>query len=158
MMSELEFEKRDIAVALILDEQERMLWTWNGPWSAFALPMTRRRVGAGIVEPADQAAARAGAEALGVPVQVGQHWKTIPDLKVSGRDFQVRQYTYDLHRVEPHPDFANALDIRRPHLWLSADQARSGAYRPLSQSCLDILTILAETGRLPRRIRPAGDS
>ena len=102
-MSELEYEKRDIAVALILDEQGRMLWTWNRLWCAFALPMTRRRVGEGFVEPADQAAARAGAEALGVPVRVGAHWKAIPALKVSGRDFEVRLYAYDIHRVKAHP-------------------------------------------------------
>ena len=151
MMSELEYEKRDIAVALILDEQGRMLWTWNRLWCAFALPMTRRRVGEGFVEPADQAAARAGAEALGVPVRVGAHWKAIPALKVSGRDFEVRLYAYDIHRVERTCADASALDIHQPHVWLSAEEALSGDYKPLSQSCLDILTNLAEAGRLPVR-------
>ena len=68
-MSEATAPKLDVAVALIIDPQLRLLWTWNARWGAFALPMTKLRKGEGVSEDPQHAAARAGAEALGVPVE-----------------------------------------------------------------------------------------
>jgi len=150
-MSEAQHDKLDVVVAMIMDHQMRPLWTWNPKWCAFALPMTKLRKGHGITEDPEHAAARAGAEALGVPVKVGVRWSAIPELKVSERDYAPRLYAYDVFRVEAEPRFANQVRISEAHLWLSIGDALSGHYRPLSQSSVDICQELVKEGRLPQR-------
>jgi hypothetical protein len=136
---------------MIMDAELRLLWTWNRNWGAFALPMTKLRKGEGKTESPEHAAARAGAEALGVPVKVGMRWSAIPELKVSERDYATRLYAYDVFRVEAEPRFAGQVRLAEPHLWLSIGDAISGRYQPLSQSSADICEELVKQGRLPER-------
>ena len=150
-MSENIVPKVDVVVAMIMGPDLQLLWTWNEKWGAFALPMTKLRKGQGITEEPEHAAARAGAEALGVPVKVGARWTAIPELKVSDRDFATRLYTYDVFRVEAEPRFAPQVRLAQPHLWLSIGDALSGRYQPLSQSSADICQELVTQGRLPER-------
>lgn len=151
MADKNDFPLVHVAVALIIKNEREMLWTVNRNWGAFTLPMTKRRVSQSGLEPAEQAAARAGAEVLGVPVRVGAHWATRPELKVSGRDGAVRRYAYEIFRVDPHPDFAHALE-RPDLLWLTEEQVFGGNFRPpVSHSSADIVTQLLLDGRIPRR-------
>ena len=150
-MSERTVPKVDVVVALIMDSDLRLLWTWNAKWGAFTLPMTKLRKGESTVEPPEHAAARAGAEVLGVPAKVGIRWTAIPELKVSDRDFATRLYAYDVFRVEAEPRFAPQVRLAEPHLWLSVGDALSGRYQPLSQSSVDICQELVAQGRLPQR-------
>ena len=150
-MSQAQHDKLDVVVAMIMDHQMRPLWTWNPKWCAFALPMTKLRKGLGITEDPEHAAARAGAEALGVPVKVGMRWSAIPELKVSERDYAPRLYAYDVFRVEAEPRFAAQVRFSEPHLWLSIGDALSGRYRPLSQSSVDICQTLVNDSQLPQR-------
>ncbi|MGO9463694.1 MAG: NUDIX hydrolase [Isosphaeraceae bacterium] len=150
-MSASTVPKVDVVVALIMDHDLRLLWTWNEKWGAFALPMTKLRKGEGIVEPPEHAAARAGAEALGVPVKVGVRWRAIPELKVSDRDYATRLYAYDVFRVEAEPRFAPQARLAEPHLWLSIGDALSDRYQPLSESSTDICQDLVTHGLLPQR-------
>jgi hypothetical protein len=113
--------------------------------------MTKLRKGQGITEDPEHAAARAGAEALGVPVKVGVRWSAIPELKVSERDYAQRLYAYDVFRVEAEPRFAAQVRVSEPHLWLSIGDALSGRYRPLSQSSVDICQELVNNSQLPQR-------
>lgn len=145
-----------VAVALVMKKEREILWTINKNWGAFALPMTKRRLAAGQLEPADQAAARAGAEVLGVPVIVGARWAALPELKLSGRDGAVRRYAYEVFRVEPHPDFAHTLG-RPDLLWLTEEHIFGGVFRPpVSSTSAEIVTDLMLEGRIPRRTQQDG--
>jgi hypothetical protein len=150
-MTENENTRLDVVVALIMNAERQCLWIWNEAWGAFALPMTKRRSGTGLDELPARAAARAGAEALGVPVRVGAHWAAIPEPKVSERDLALRTYAYEVFRVDPHPKFADALLVRSPHVWLTTDEAFSGDFQPLSGASLEVLARVIEQGRLPAR-------
>jgi hypothetical protein len=150
-MSETTVPKTDVVLAMITDPELRLLWTWNEKWATFALPMTKLRKGQGTTEEAEHAAARAGAEALGVPVKVGINWCSIPELKVSERDYATRMYAYDVFRVEAEPRFAAQARLAEPHMWLSIGDALSGRYQPLSQSSVNICQELVKQGRLPGR-------
>jgi len=150
-MSDAQHEKLEVVVAMIMDTHLRLLWSWNEKWGAFALPMTKLRKGQGVTEEPEHAAARAGAEALGAPVKVGQRWTAIPELKVSERDYATKVYAYDVFRVEAEPQFADQVRIAEPHLWLSIGDALSGRYQPLSQSSADICQELIKQGRIPQR-------
>ena len=150
-MSESTVPKLDVVVALIMDPDLRLLWTWNANWGTFALPMTKLRKGEAIVEPPEHAAARAGAEALGVPVRANIRWTAIPELKVSDRDYATRLYAYDIFRVEAEPRFAAQVRLAEPHLWLTIGDALSGRYQLLSQSSADICQELVMRGLLPQR-------
>ena len=139
------FPDVEVAVAVIMDEADQILWTWNEEWGTFTLPMTKIRAGKEMVEPARCAAVRAAAEALGVPVQVGSKpWTVIAAMRVSDRDYVVKHYTYHIFRAEAHPDYAAALCIRQPHIWLAAHVALSGVFEPLSHSAREILYNLAK--------------
>lgn len=140
-----------ISTALVLDPEGKLLWTWDDEWGCFALPMTRPKVGASDLEQPGHAARRAGAAALGVPVRVGQHARLDPELFVSRRDFTMRRYQYNVFRIEPHPDFATAVAVRGPHLWLTAHRALSGDYEPFSDSCRWVVGELVGRGLIPGR-------
>src|SRR5690349_20677798 len=114
----------DVAVAVISDDKQRHLWVWNPKWGDFALPMTKLRRGPAGREGPRNAALRAGAEALGVPVRVLPRTVRLPHRKdgFSGRQWAVRAYSYEVFGVEAHPDFAGR-EPRRPHLWLTPAQA-----------------------------------
>jgi hypothetical protein len=145
------FDTVTVAVALVNNSDRQYLWALNTLWGKFALPMTKQRRGPAGIEPPEQAAMRAAAEVLGVPVQAGACWPAAKVLEVSGRDQTVKRYAYTVVRVEPHPDYPSEVRTGAPHLWLEAHQALSGEYRPLSQPCLDLLAKLLEEGLVPGR-------
>jgi hypothetical protein len=126
----------EVAVALVTDQNHHVLLLFNDHWGTFALPMTKRRRGRLDNEAMARAAIRAGTEALGVPVRrvEGDH-KRLSTLVQSGRQLVDKQYLYEIFHIEPHPDFADRLQIRQPHLWLSPHLALSGAYGAGSSSC-----------------------
>jgi hypothetical protein len=102
-------------------------------------------------ERAEQAAARAAAEVLGVPVKVGEPWSSLPELKVSGRDAVVRRYAYHVYRVETHPDCTAALG-GPGLLWCDVETVfRESFEPPFSHTSLDILSQLIAEGRLQGR-------
>ena len=71
----------------------------------------------------------------------------------SGRQFLDKIYAYHVFHVEPHPDFADRLQIRQPHLWLSPHLVLSGVYEPISESARFILrSALADFG-IPARLQ-----
>lgn len=130
-----------VAVAVIPDAQQRYMWTWNDKWGTFALPMTKLRRGPDRLEGPERAILRAGAEALGVPVRVmpGTLRLPFPREAFSGRQRVTGSYVYHVFGVEPHPDFAERLSLRMPHLWLTASEALDKNYEPLSESSQDVL-------------------
>jgi 8-oxo-dGTP pyrophosphatase MutT (NUDIX family) len=145
-----------VAAALITDAKQRVLLTFNERWRSYTLPMSRRRPGRLGNEPAPRAALRAAAEALGTPVRLvaeGPRLKRVLGRLESARELVEKIYTYTVCHVEPHPDFANMLQIRQPHLWLSPHLILSGAYEPISESARFILrTVLADL-EIPARIQ-----
>lgn len=138
------FPSIEVAVAVIMNQEDQLLWTWNKHWGCFSIPMTKIRSGQGIHEAPWCAAVRAAAEALGVPVQTEPLWAKLPMMRVSDREYAVKHYTYYLFRAKPHPDFAAAVHLPQPSWWLPAHAALSGAYEPLSHSALDILREVTE--------------
>ena len=140
-----------VSVALIRDPSDNILWVWDDEWGCFALPTTRPKVGTSDMERPADAARRAAAKALGVPVRVGQHVRLEPELHVSGRDLTMRRYRYDVFRADPHPDFAARVAPPAPHLWLAPHRALSGEYEPLSATCRWVVAGLVSDGYLPGR-------
>jgi len=61
--------------------------------------------------------------------------------------------TYNVYHVEPHPDFAERLQIRQPHLWLSPHLILSGAYGPISESARFILRGVLDDFEIPARVQ-----
>jgi hypothetical protein len=141
-----------VAVAVIRNDDQRLLWTFNRTWGRFCLPMTRCRWGRDGIEAPQRAAARAAAEALGVPVQVGQRLATLARNWVSQRDLTRKDYCYTVYEASWHPDYAGRLDVARPSLWLAAHEALSYTYDPLSAPSLDIVSRLIEQGDLVGRV------
>lgn len=141
----------DVAVAVIMNPDGQILWTWNDTWGAFSLPMTKLRSCPEMAESPRGAAVRAAAEALGVPVQVGKQWTDLPMMRVSDRDFAVKHYSYHVFQAGPHPDYSATLRIRQPHLWLAAHVALSGLFEPLSHSACEILRGLVQRGLVSGR-------
>jgi hypothetical protein len=151
-MSERDQPRVETAVALVTNRNKHVLLVLNELWGAFSLPMTRRRRGKLENEPMPRAAVRAAAEALGVPVRPveGQRHRLAAQLQ-SGRQLMVKNYSYDIYHVEPHPDFADQLQIRRPHLWLSPHRVLSGEYEPISESARVIVRAVLEDFEIPAR-------
>src|SRR5207248_788949 len=120
----------------------------------FGPPMTKRRRGKLDNEPMLRAAIRAAVEALGVPVRLveGEHRRLSAQLQ-SGRQLVIKNYVYDIYHVEPHPDFADRLHIRQPHLWLSPHLVLSGVYEPISESARVIVRSLLKDFEIPARIQ-----
>ena len=56
-MSELDYPLTDVVVSLLTDAESRVFFAWNDAWGGFALPMTKRCRGQGIIEPERQATA-----------------------------------------------------------------------------------------------------
>src|SRR5687768_12038394 len=93
-----------VSAVLFLNRDRECLLTFHHRWNGFTLPMTAQRSGPGGRESPDRAALRAAARAVNVPVRIGKHVRLEPEAVVSGRDFHVRNYLYDVFRAEPHPD------------------------------------------------------
>jgi ADP-ribose pyrophosphatase YjhB (NUDIX family) len=155
-MSDSERVHVDVVVALVTDPTQRVLLTLNENWGSFTLPMTRRRRGRQINEPPTRAALRAAAEAVGVPIRLVEESRSprsLPARLESSRQLVDKIYTYSVFHIEPHPDFADRLQIRQPHLWLSPHLVLSGIYEPISESARFILRgILADFG-IPARVQ-----
>jgi 8-oxo-dGTP pyrophosphatase MutT (NUDIX family) len=147
----------DVSVALILDDtKQKFLWTWNPRWRAFCLPMSKLRPwngirGAQIAVAARDAAERAAAEALGVPVVVHHAFRLTPILGRSGRDGRLKSYTCEAFRAGPHEQFAGHPFLQRPHIWLAGHEALSSDFRPLATSSVEVISQLVEAGLVPGR-------
>jgi hypothetical protein len=156
MMADSERIHVDVAVALITDLNHHVLLILNKEWGSFTLPMTERRRDLDVNEPPTRAALRAAVEALGVPVRVVEvHRGPKPMLGrlSSGRQLADKFYAYSVFHIEPHPDFADQLAIRRPHLWLSPHRVLSGMYQPISESARYILRGVLEEFAIPTRVQ-----
>jgi hypothetical protein len=154
MMADSERILSAVAVALVTDPKQQVLLTFDKQWGAFTLPMSRRRRRGQGREPAARAAIRAAAGALGVPVRLveaGQSVTPVLACLESGRELVDKIYSYTVYHVEPHPDFAARLDIRRPHLWLSPHLILSGVYEPISESARLILRSVLADMEIPAR-------
>jgi 8-oxo-dGTP pyrophosphatase MutT (NUDIX family) len=145
-MSDTDVPRHEVAAALIVDKEQRLLWTWSRSWGSFGWPMTKVRPG----ESHGQAAERAAAEALGVPVRAGKDLDPRADLYVSDRDNAMKLYSFRVYRVEPHPHYPSPSPVGS-HVWLSAADALSGDFRPLSPTCLELTGQLVAEGQWPGR-------
>ena len=152
-----DYPKVRASVALVLDEAgQKFLWIWNPRWRSFTLPMSKVGAWAGIKGANPEAAAieaaeRAAAEAIGVPVIV-HHARTLdPIPERSGRDGRLKSYQYEAFRAGPHARFTGQLDIRQPHAWLAGHEVFSGEVRPLAPASVKVLEQLAEAGLVPGR-------
>lgn len=153
-MTGVERPQVEVAVALVTDPKQRVFLTLSESWSAFTPPMDERRRTDQGAEPWSRAALRAAVEALGVPVRLVEGGPL--QLKVplhSGRELVDKLYTYNVFHVEPHPDFADALQTRKPHLWLSPHQILSGQYEPISWSARFILRDVLHAFDIPARVQ-----
>ena len=63
----------------------------------------------------------------------------------------VKHYNYHVFQAAPHPDYAAALRIRQPHIWLAPHVALSGLFQPLSHSACEILRGLVQRGLVAGR-------
>jgi hypothetical protein len=156
MMSDSERTHVDVAVALVTDAEQRVLLTLNEGWGSFSLPMTRRRRGRNGNEPPTRSVLRIAAEALGTPVRLVESSRGPKPLLLrleSGRQLQDKMYAYHVFHVEPHPDFADRLRIRQPHLWLSPHLVLSGVYEPISESSRFILRDAMADFGIPARLQ-----
>jgi 8-oxo-dGTP pyrophosphatase MutT (NUDIX family) len=153
-MSERDQPRVEAAVALVTNRSKQVLLVLNDLWSAFSPPMTKRRRGKLENEPMPRAAIRAAVEALGVPVRPveGEHQRLAAPLQ-SGRQLVVKNYSFDIYHIEPHPHFADRLHIRRPHLWLSPHQVVSGEYGPISESARVIVRAVLKDFKIPARVQ-----
>jgi hypothetical protein len=152
-MSEVDYPLTDVAVSVLTDKEGRVCLPWNDGWGAFALPMTKRRRGEGILEPERQAALRAAAEAMGVPCKIGDRLTMLLEQLVSERDHRTKRYTYRVYRAQTHPPDANRARIHPPAIWLTPNDAFSGDCGPITQSSLDILSHVVYRGHLPGRVK-----
>lgn len=128
-----------IAVALMVTD-DGMAVAWNENWDAFVLPMTK--IGDGLpAETAEQAAVRAMAEVLQLPVQVvpGQTAKQMRTLQMSDRDGELKDYRFTVVPTQIHPDFATASIVDRQVIFASADKLQAGEYQPMSPSVKPII-------------------
>jgi len=155
-MTESERVHVSVSVAIVTDDKNQVLLIFSDNWGMFSLPMSRRRLGAKGKEPATRAAVRAAAEALGVPVRVvdaDQGPKRVLARLESLRQLKDKLYNYDVYHLEPHPHFADKLQIRQPHLWLAPHLALSGVYEPISESARFILRTVLPAFEIPARIQ-----
>jgi hypothetical protein len=144
----------EVGVALVTNRNDEVLLIYNDRWGAFTLPMTKRRRGLLTNEPLSWTAVRAAAEALGVPVRrVEAENSRLAARLHSPRQLVEKDYVYDVHHLEPHPDFAGRLQIRQPHHWLSPHLVLSGAYEPISESARVILRAVLADFEIPARVQ-----
>jgi hypothetical protein len=155
-MTESERVHVSVSVAIVTDLKKQVLLIFSDDWGMFSLPMSRRRLGEKGKEAATRAAVRAAARALGVPVRVvdaDQGPKRLLARLESSRQLKDKLYTYDVYHLEPHPHFADKLQILKPHLWLAPHLALSGAYEPISESARFILRNVLPAFEIPARIQ-----
>lgn len=124
-----------IAVALMVTDNGIAV-AWNEKWDAFVLPMTKISSG-----PPTEAAVRAMAEVLRLPVQVvpGQAGKAMRKLQMSDRDGEMKDYHFTVVPIQIHPDFATASIADRRVIFASADKLQAEEYQPMSPSVKPII-------------------
>lgn len=135
-----------IAVAYVVDSQNRLLIAWNANWGGFSLPMTKLHLEQPAETP-EQAAVRAASEVLGVPTRVvpNRAAQFARGLLRSPRDGDIKDYQYHVVPVEPHPDFASLI-ASQPLVWAEIDKLQTGEYQPLSKSIEALLQECVEWG------------
>lgn len=121
-----------VSVALLTNPAGDLLWVWDDAEGCFALPTAPQH--ADEADPPRRAAQTAAARAVGVPVVVGQHVRLGSASFGAGRATALHPVAFDVFRVAPHADFAAALAIRAPHLWLPVHKAlrQEDEYEPFS--------------------------
>ena len=99
-------DKIDVAAALVVRKDGRILTVFNEQWGGFTLPMTKRRIRSDEKtlwtheESWEDAAARAAVEVLGAPCFVSPVKIPIkPTPMISRRDGRVKRYNYRVFRV-----------------------------------------------------------
>jgi 8-oxo-dGTP pyrophosphatase MutT (NUDIX family) len=156
-MPNSDFPIVDASVALILDDvKQKFLWTWNPRWRSFSLPVSRLRPwngirGAHMAAAAQEAAERAAAEAIGVPVVVHHACRLNPILERSGRDGRLKSFTYEAFRASAHEEFAGRTSPQLSQIWLAGHEALSGDFRPLAPTSVEVISQLVELGLVPGR-------
>ncbi len=142
-----------VAVAVITDPHDRILVVWHEAWGSFTLPLTKLRPRPHGAESADDAALRAGADALGVPVRPAD---ALPDdtreWLLSGRTGVSKNYHFHLRRVDAHPAFADRLNVRVPHFWASPYSLLDATeFQPLSPTVPPLVARCLGAFDLPQR-------
>ena len=144
----------EVVAVVVTDRDQQVLLTFNDNWGAFSLPMTRRRRGRQGNELLRRAALRVAAEALGVPARlVAPGPKRVAGTIESGRQLVDKFYTYDVFHAEPHPDFADRIQVRQPHFWASPHRVLSGTLEPISESARFILRGVLAALEIPARVQ-----
>jgi hypothetical protein len=130
---------KNIAVAMIQFEGKTGL-VWNERWKCFSLPMTKINPGPPAEKP-EQAAIRAGSEALGTPCRVvaGSNSISTRYQQRSQSNDVINDYHFQVVQIEPHPDFIPATIPGNRVLMVSTDQLHLEAYKPISPTVLTIL-------------------
>ncbi|MCA9086352.1 MAG: hypothetical protein KDA81_19975 [Planctomycetaceae bacterium] len=128
-------ETRRISVALLKTSDGKVALTWSDPWGAFVLPMTKRSAGP-PPETAEQAAVRAMAEVLQLPVRVvpGQFGREMRTLQLSGRDGEIHDYQFTVVPVEIHPDFKWCDITHRSVIFATTAHIQTLDVQPVSPS------------------------
>jgi hypothetical protein len=153
-MAESEPIHVEVVAVLVTDRDRRVFLEFDDAWGMFTLPVSRQRQGRRGKEPAARAALRAAAQALGVPVRLVEEGPKRHATRIeSARQLVDKTYRYNVFRVEPHPDFADRLQVRRPHLWLSPHLALSGAYEPISETARFLLDRAIKDLEIPARVQ-----
>lgn len=133
-----------VVVGLIVHPEKGVLLKWNPKWGAFTFPLTKPNVSIPKEDDMD-AAVRAGAEALGVPVRVveGETPRKTRELLRSERDSVVKNYIYTVVPIEAHPDFANK-PLPAGSLWFNPEKLAAKEYAPISETVYALLEELNE--------------
>lgn len=131
-----------IAVANVCDGAGRVLLTWNQPWNAYTLPMTKIDCLRG--ENAQAAAYRVAAQTVRVPLHdaIGQPKGVVRFLQRSARDGVLRNYVFHVVPMVMTPRFETWFSPTASTFFCDIDQIESGEYRPLSPTVERILNEL----------------
>ncbi len=140
-----ELPKVEVAVALITCGK-KILAVYNDAWSAFTLPMTKRRqwkdsaIKGGVrVEDWHRAAARAAGECLLDTIAAFPKEPEFPleELRQGDREGVVKRYHYEVFRVEV--DEGAALVPGRRTQWLTRLELLDDSREPISPTAREIL-------------------
>jgi hypothetical protein len=145
--------KVDVAVALIIRKDLKVLTVFNAKWGGFTLPMTKRRTYTDndrrIVgqESWEDAAARAAAEVIEAPCVVRHADLGIKAVATqSHRDGRLKEYNYQVYKIgydptvtPPPPRAGSAL------AWLTPQQILASgplALRPVASTAYELILAL----------------
>lgn len=104
----------DVAVALILDGESRVLLEYDQDWRAFSLPMTKKRES----ETWEHAAGRAAAEAAG-RLSLPKEICDVPEYATSDHDGTIKRYHFKCFLCSLEGE---GTDPTRPVLWTQIGQ------------------------------------